>query len=286
MKPAKDSHLIPMTSVNSGKGVDVRPDVYCYTDQIVNLMFIGHPGSKEGWVLVDAGMPGSAKELRKVAAERFGEGRSPAAIILTHGHFDHTGSLVDLLRDWPVPVYAHPAEAPFLTGQQAYPEPDVTVEGGLLAKISAIYPHEPVDIREVLQALPADGSVPHMPGWRWIHVPGHAPGQVALFRPSDRTLISADAFITVRQDSFYKVLLQKREVNGPPRYLTTDWQLAESSVRELAGLQPNAVAPGHGEPMAGEELQQGLQHLLANWSELAVPDYGRFVKDSDKKEAK
>src|SRR5690606_41278238 len=60
--------------------------------------------------------------------------------ILTHGHFDHVGSIVGLLEKWKVPVYSHALEVPFLTGRQAYPEPDVTVQGGMLAKISSIYP--------------------------------------------------------------------------------------------------------------------------------------------------
>lgn len=276
MHQSEDNKFIPMTSVSSGIGREVRPDVYYYTNQIVNFVLVGNPGGNN-WVLVDAGMPKSASEIIDVCNSRFGPNSRPAAIVLTHGHFDHVGSLVSLLQHWQVPVYAHPLEFPFLTGAQAYPEPDVTVEGGLLAKISSIYPNEPINVSAALQPLPEDGSVPFMPGWRWIPTPGHSPGQVAFFRDSDRTLLSADAFITVKQDSLYKVLMQKEEVCGPPVYLTTDWQAAWNSVRKLEALQPQLVVPGHGTYMAGEELTAGLSKLVQEFDTLAIPEHGRFV---------
>jgi glyoxylase-like metal-dependent hydrolase (beta-lactamase superfamily II) len=275
MEQSSDNRAIPMTSVNSGKLREVAPDVAYYTNQIVNIVMIGRPGGD--WILVDAGMPKSGSEIIKVAEERFGKG--PEAIVLTHGHFDHVGSIVDLLLQWRVPVYAHPMETPFLTGAQAYPEPDTSVEGGMLAKISSYYPNEPVDIHEALQPLPPDGSLPFLHGWQWVHVPGHSPGQVAIFRESDRLLISADALITVRQDSMYRVLLQKEEVCGPPVYLTTNWEEAHVSVQRLAALNPAVLVPGHGSAIEGRELQAELEHLLTHWQQEAVPDHGRWVRD-------
>ncbi len=123
-------------------------------------------------------MPKSGDEIRIVAEDIFGANAKPSAIILTHGHFDHVGSIVHLIKHWNVPVYAHPAECPFLTGEQSYPEPDTSVEGGLLAKISSIYPNEPINIKPVLQPLPGDNSIPGLPDWKWLHTPGHSPGQV------------------------------------------------------------------------------------------------------------
>jgi glyoxylase-like metal-dependent hydrolase (beta-lactamase superfamily II) len=276
MEQSKDNKIIPMTSIHSGKLREIKSDVAYYTNQIVNLIMIGERG--ENWVLVDTGMPKSAKEIIKAAEERFGKNVSPTAIILTHGHFDHVGNIVDLIHYWNAPVFAHPLEFPFLIGEQAYPEPDTSVEGGMLAKISSYYPNEPINISESLQMIPSDGTVPGLPDWQWLHVPGHTPGQIALFRGNDRLLISADALITTRQDSFYRVLIQKEEVCGPPVYFTTDWDAAYGSVKRLAALNPEIVISGHGTAMQGEDLKQGLHNLVRDWHEVAVPEHGKWVR--------
>lgn len=276
MHKSKDNKMIPMTSIASGTGEEVRDDVYYYTDQIVNICFIGSPHAEE-WYLIDAGLPFSASEIRRVVKDRFGKDSKPTAILLTHGHFDHVGGLVDLLKKWDVPVYAHEKELPFLTGEKSYPEPDGTVEGGFLAKISPMYPNEPINLGDHIETLPMDQHIPGLADWKWIHTPGHSPGHVSFYREKDRTLIAGDAFITVRQDSFYKVLVQKEEVNGPPRYLTTDWYAAKESVKKLAELNPELVITGHGHYMEKDALTEGLQHLVENFDDIAVPDHGRYI---------
>ncbi|MFD2627283.1 MBL fold metallo-hydrolase [Oceanobacillus kapialis] len=268
--------FIPMTSITSGGGIQVKEDVYYYTDQIVNIGFIGHPDSDE-WVLVDAGLPRSAPEIKSVVVHRFGRNSKPAAIILTHAHFDHVGGLHDLIQEWDVPVYAHEQELPYLQGKKDYPEPDKTVEGGMLAKMSFLYPHEAINLGDAVQPLPEDHQVPFLDDWKWVHTPGHSPGHVSFFREKDSLLLSGDAVITVRQDSFYKVLLQQAEVNGPPRYLTTDWQAAWDSARRLADLKPSVMISSHGSLMEGDKLTKGLERLVQDFEKLAVPDYGKYV---------
>ncbi|WP_018662184.1 MBL fold metallo-hydrolase [Heyndrickxia acidiproducens] len=268
--------IIPMTSITSGTGYEVLPDLYALSLQIVNICFIGHEHASE-FVLIDTGMPRSADAILDTVRERFGSRARPKAILLTHGHFDHVGAIRDLLEVWDVPVYAHELEIPYVTGKEKYPDPDPTVEGGLLAKISPLYPTEPVRLGSRVQPLPENGTVPFLDNWRWIHTPGHSRGHVSFFRDADRALIAGDAFITVKQDEFWKVLTQKQEVSGPPRYLTTDWQAANDSVRKLAALDPATAVCGHGIPMAGADLHHGLQELAGNFNKVAVPDYGKYV---------
>ena len=97
---------------------EVLPDLFCYTIQIVNICFVGNPKTND-FVLVDAGMPKCANEIISVTEERFGTNSRPKAIILTHGHFDHVGGIIELIKYWDVPVYAHQMEIPFLTDNKA-----------------------------------------------------------------------------------------------------------------------------------------------------------------------
>ncbi|MDQ3653787.1 MAG: MBL fold metallo-hydrolase [Chloroflexota bacterium] len=233
-------------------------------------------GSVDGWVLIDAGAPGCADDIMEVAGERFG-GLAPQAMVMTHGHFDHVGAFPEIFEPWDVPVYAHQVEMPHLTGGRGYPPPDPTVGKGAMALLSFAYPNGAIDLGDRVRPLPQDGSVPHMHGWRWIHTPGHTDGHVSLFRDQDRLLIAGDAFVTTEQESLYAVMTQKEEVHGPPAYFTPDWTAARSSVETLAALEPDIAATGHGTPMRGEALRDGLAALVRDFDEIAVPDHGRYV---------
>jgi glyoxylase-like metal-dependent hydrolase (beta-lactamase superfamily II) len=258
----------------------VAPDLAYLRTLFVNLFFYGRPGAASGsWVLIDAGLPGSAPWILGAAEERFGPWAHPAAVVLTHGHFDHVGALHTLLQKWDVPVYAHPLELPYLTGRAAYPPPDPTVGGGAMSTMSRFYPRGPYNFGHHIRPLPADGSVPGMPGWRWIHTPGHTPGHVALYRDSDRTLIAGDAFVTTKQESIIAALTQRPELHGPPAYFTPDWISARQSVKELVALEPRRVATGHGPPLDGEEMLQELRKLARNFDRIAVPPQGRYVRE-------
>jgi glyoxylase-like metal-dependent hydrolase (beta-lactamase superfamily II) len=116
-----------------------------------------------------------------------------------------------------------------------------------------------------------------MPRWRWVHTPGHTPGHVALVRPSDRTMIAGDAFVTTKQESAIAVLTQRREMHGPPAYFTPDWPSARRSVQLLADLEPEAAITGHGRAFEGAELRRELHELARDFGRRAVPSRGRYV---------
>lgn len=241
---------------------------------LVNLYAVRH--EDRTWTLVDAGLYLSADRVRRWTVSHF-EDRRPEAIILTHGHFDHVGSLKTLADGWNVPVYVHALELPYVTGQRQYPPPDPKVGGGMMSVLSPLYPRGPIDLGNRIRALPDDGSVPSMPGWRWVHTPGHTDGHVSFFRTTDRTLLVGDAFCTTDQESFLAIMQQKPELHGPPAYYTSDWDAARVSVEKLAGLRPLVVAPGHGQPMAGGDLPERLDQFAADFDRIARPKHGRYA---------
>ena len=269
------SQPAPDTGQDS-KTQQLTPDLAYKRLGIVNVVFYGLPEQPD-WVLIDAGLTGTARAIRYAAEERFGQDAKPKAIILTHGHFDHVGALQELAEGWDVPIYAHGLEHPYLNGASAYPPPDPSVGGGLMARMSGFYPKAPIDVSSWLKALPEDGSVPGMAGWRWLHTPGHSPGHVSLWREADRVLITGDAFVTTKAESAYATAVQKPELHGPPRYYTPDWVAAENSVKELAELEPKLTITGHGPALQGASLSRDLHSLATNFRQLAVPTHGRYV---------
>lgn len=260
---------------------ELGPDLARLRIGFVNVYFVGRPaaatGSPPSWILVDAAVAIGATQILNVAAERFGPDSRPAAIVLTHGHFDHVGALEALLGVWDVPVYAHTLELPFLTGEADYPPPDPTVGGGLMARLSPLFPERGIDLGDRVHPLPSTGEIPGMPGWRWVHTPGHSPGHLSLFRSSDRVLIAGDAVATTKQESMFSVLTQQQELHGPPAYFTIDWDHAHRSVVRLATLRPRVVAAGHGEPLSGDEVADDLAALARDFEERAKPKHGRYV---------
>ena len=266
------------TPVAGGEPWPVVDDLAYLCTVMVNVYFVGPKGAGDReWVLVDAGLPGSAGRIARAAESRFGAGSRPSAIVLTHGHFDHVGALQTLADLWDAPIYAHRMEMPYLTGLSPYPAPDPSVGGGMMAALSFLYPRGPIDLGDRVRVLPPDGTVPGMPGWRWIATPGHAPGHVSLFRDTDRTLIAGDAFITTKQESALAVMTQQEVLHGPPMYFTPDWEAAASSVRLLASLNPLVAATGHGIPLRGAKMRLGLQALARSFEKRAVPRHGVYA---------
>ena len=77
-------------------------------------------------------------------------------------------------------------------------------------------------------------------GFRVVHAPGHAPGEVIFFRDSDRVAICGDV---IRNISY---LTLRTKLAEPPADLTPDPAENRRSIRKLAELNPSLILPGHG----------------------------------------
>jgi hypothetical protein len=73
------------------------------------------------------------------------------------------------------------------------------------------------------------------------------------------------------------VLMQQKELTGPPAYFTIDWDKAERSVTTLASLKPALLASGHGEPMKQPSLAEDVAALARDFNGRVRPSHGRYV---------
>ncbi len=233
-------------------------------------------GTAESWVLVDAGLPTFAKSIRRAVEQRFGAGARPQAIVLTHGHWDHSGSALELSQLWDVPIFAHTLELPYLTGKSNYAPKDPTV-GGMIGMVARVFPSRGSDFGSRVQALPSNGAVPAMSDWVWIHTPGHTHGHVALWRERDGVLLAGDALTTVNQDNPYTMVTRKPEFYRPPAPFTVDWDAAGTSICALASLAPRVVGAGHGWPISGPDTAAQLLEYAMSFKR---PSRGRYAKIS------
>lgn len=92
-------------------------------------------------------------EAARVAAAVQDTGCAPCAILLTHGHYDHTGGVADLTARWPdVPVYLNQRDVyegdaylrqlfPPVPGSKNYDEGDTVAVGSLTVEILATPGH-------------------------------------------------------------------------------------------------------------------------------------------------
>ncbi|EMR00835.1 MBL fold metallo-hydrolase [Cesiribacter andamanensis] len=249
----------------------VAPGIYRLSSTIVNVYFIGLPAGP--WVLVDTGMPFSAGQIRQAAESLYGLDARPEAILMTHGHFDHAGSVEELSRSWDVAVYAHPREFPYLSGRCEYPPQDPTV-GGFGGQMSRVYTNKPYNVAERLQALPEDGSLPMLQDWKWVFTPGHTPGHVSFFRERDRVLIAGDAIITMDIHNPAGLMGGHTGLWGPPEYFTPDWRMALKSIDKLALLKPKTLLTGHGDPLSYRGLDLDLVQFADKYR---PPLHGRYI---------
>lgn len=229
--------------------LEIAREVAIVPGIIANAYLIGN---RESWVLVDTGTPGAERKILRAAAARFGPAAKPAAIFLTHGHFDHAGSAPPLADRWHVPVFAHALELPYLTRKAHYPPLD-TSKPGFFSRLAWFFPSGTVDLGERVHEFTSGFQK-----WQTVETPGHTPGHVSFYRPSDGVLLAGDALTTMDLDSFWGSIAKRPKVCRPPAPATIDWAKARESVRLLAALRPSVIAAAHGTPLrsAAEELQR------------------------------
>jgi len=190
----------------------------------------------DGVMLFDAGIKSMRESVLSAAAPLGGVTR----ILLGHAHIEHRGVAAAM----GVPVLCHPAERPYAEGDggAGYMNPSQLnpVRRLAMTAMAARWDGGPVTISETVE----EGD--EIAGFRVVHLPGHAPGQIGLWRDSDGLALTTDCFFTVNLANGRPV-----PVEAPPPALSHDIDQARDSMRKLAALEPRAAWPGHADPLLG-----------------------------------
>lgn len=178
-----------------------------------------------GDVLIDAGR---RWDKRRIFSEL--EGREISMVALTHVHPDHQGCAKAVCEARGVPLACHADDVDAMEGRRpvaASPKPTAQLFGKL-------WTGPPRKVDRVLQ----EGD--EVAGFRVVHAPGHAPGEVIFFRDSDRVAICGDV---IRNITY---VTTRTKLAEPPADLTPDPAENRRSIRKLADLNPSLILPGHG----------------------------------------
>jgi glyoxylase-like metal-dependent hydrolase (beta-lactamase superfamily II)/predicted ester cyclase len=199
-----------------------------------------------GVTLFDAGARTMTRAVASAGAKLGGIRR----IVLGHGHTDHRGTAPAL----GAPVLCHRDEVQDAEGSGGFrywPKDLAGIPFGhrQLQRLMHRYAWDggPVKVSSTL----AEGD--EVATFKVIELPGHAPGQIGLWRESDRLALSSDCFYTLDmwgRDSAAHV---------PFETYNYDTEQARASMRKLAELEPAAAWPGHAKPLTGDVRGQLLK---------------------------
>jgi len=195
----------------------------------------------DGVLLFDAGIKAMTPALAQIAAQMGGITR----VVLGHGHADHRGAAPGL----GAPVWCHPdevADAEGDGGAHYFDLSQLDAHGRfLLGRLLPIWDGGPVSIAGTV----SEGD--EVAGFRVVHLPGHAPGLIGLWRESDRLALVSDCFYTLDPQTG-----TPGHPRVPHRAFNQDTEQARASMRKLAGLAPTTAWCGHAEPLRGDVAGQ------------------------------
>ncbi len=176
-------------------------------------------------VLIDAGRRWDRGRIRKQLA-----GREISMVALTHVHPDHQGCAKAICEERDVPLACHADDVDAMEGRR----PVAATSHPLAQSFGRLWQGPPHKVDRVLR----EGD--EVAGFRVVHAPGHAAGEVIFFRESDRVAICGDVIKNITY------LTLRSRLSEPPPALTPDPAENRRSIRNLAELNPSLILPGHG----------------------------------------
>jgi glyoxylase-like metal-dependent hydrolase (beta-lactamase superfamily II) len=197
--------------------------------------------------LVDTGYPGDHDEVLASLAEIGRRLTDVEAVLITHAHIDHIGSLPRLLEQHPVPVLTSTTEAKHVRREHLE-------QAGTADVVKNLWRPRvlPWAVELVRKGATKDRGVPSaldfgsadvidVPGQpRPVPTPGHTSGHTCYFVPSAGVLLTGDALITGHMLSAHR---GPQELMG---FFHHDEAGMDASLDVIAAVDADVIVPGHG----------------------------------------
>ena len=189
-----------------------------------------YDGARHEAVLIDTGLVGEMPRLTTILRETGLEWPDIKAILLTHGHLDHTGNLRRLKELTGAPVLAHPGEQRHIDGTFPYTGSS-RLCGFMEAVGRRLFRYRTVAID---QPLIPGAELPYWGGLRTIHLPGHTAGHCGFHSERFNLLFSGDLFASY----WFSTHL-------PPFFLNSHPEKIKASLQRVKALTPRYIIPNH-----------------------------------------
>lgn len=223
--------------------VEVADGIWFAQTEVVNWVVLVEG---DRIALIDSGYPGQADLVEESVRRAGGSMDRVEALLLTHNHVDHTGSMPALAARG-VRVLAGADEAPMLRGErvESATTGDVLVRAwrprvlrwALTIVRLGGSSHPTVDHVEAVETgRPLD--LPRSPVA--ISLPGHTSGHTAYHFPAPRVVVTGDALVTGHPIS---------PVEGPHTitdFFHHDPAQVRATLPALAAVEADVILPGHG----------------------------------------
>jgi hydroxyacylglutathione hydrolase len=214
--------------------------------------------AKDGFVLVDTGLPYQWKRLEK---ELISAGCLPGTlklVILTHGDWDHTGNVQKLREKYNVKAAMHAGDVPqvekgvFLKRKvRPLMYRIIFIFRMLMRKLQKnkmnIPKFKPDIILSDGQSLAEYGLAAKI-----IHLPGHTPGSIAVLT-DDGDLFAGDTFVNSKKPTAARII--------------ENFGQLEDSLERIMKLNVKTVYPGHGKPFLMEEITPVFKKFITKTQE-------------------